>query len=203
MTGTSTIATNKTTKKVMFTSPSKYQTAVWWLVAIPLLAILIAIISLRPRRDYTRSSTAWILGWMFLLVIVLYMAVLPKQVDVRSNGTVAVKTFLLTFHIDGIVRAYQGGSWKSEDYFLRRKTIRFNTTFDEPVVIRRSHGKWDVIVTPEDPAGFINAVEQMVRENGIVDDEEDDEDVENNNNNNNNRGEGTTSTNDKTDFVIV
>jgi hypothetical protein len=127
------------------------------------------------------------------------MAVLPKQVDVRTNGTVAVKTFLLTFHIDGIVRAYQAGVGRED--FLRPR-IRFSTSFQDRVVIRRNHGKWDVVVTPEDPVGFINAVERMVRDTGTeegevepnsIDNTNDDEDDNHNDDDDNN----------KTDFVVV
>jgi len=44
--------------------------------------------------------------------------------------------------------------------------VRFATSFDRDgaVVIRRHHGKWDVVVTPQDPEGFVHAVEDMVRQ---------------------------------------
>eukprot|EP00535_Pseudo-nitzschia_heimii_P005500 CAMPEP_0197186332 /NCGR_PEP_ID=MMETSP1423-20130617/13727_1 /TAXON_ID=476441 /ORGANISM="Pseudo-nitzschia heimii, Strain UNC1101" /LENGTH=128 /DNA_ID=CAMNT_0042637609 /DNA_START=468 /DNA_END=854 /DNA_ORIENTATION=- len=98
--------------------------------------------------------------------MVLYMAVLPRQVDVRSNGTVAIKTCLMTFFIDDIARAYQGCNVESKYNSLLRPRVRLATSLDRDgaVVIRRHHGKWDVVVTPEDPIGFIHAVEKMVRQ---------------------------------------
>ena len=229
----------------------------WFLISVPLLVVgsQIALLNNNDGGDYRQSSTAWILGWTFILVVVLYMAILPKQIDVRSNGTVTIKTFLLTFHFDSIVRAYQAGLGRED--FLRPR-LKFATTLGVPavdtccdicgicrrlkgilcrrtncttkdaavdgdqvpvqqpvttrpglqddsktntpssltiedgnepsstdgiirnptssgnqseestnetggrVVIRRSHGKWDVVVTPKDPDGFCEAVTKMV-----------------------------------------
>jgi hypothetical protein len=179
--GTASVSDNRsvyssaTRKSIVFVTPAKYTTLVWCLLSIPLLAIVISIFILHPSRtDYRDSSTAWILGWILLLVLVLYMALLPKQIDVRSTGTVGIKTFLLTFHIDGIVRAYHqitGLDRQEEDSFLlssslllRPRIIRFGTSHQERVILRRNHGKWDVVVSPENVEGFLLAVEEMVRE---------------------------------------
>jgi hypothetical protein len=145
---------------------------------------------------------------------------------------VTIKTFLLTFHFDSIVRAYQTGLGREDflrprlkfattlgvpvldtcgglqDYFKKRASdtktnrrasdsetgqpqacIRTNqdssidgissTNFGDVdvnindneeriyqtggrVVIRRSNGKWDVVVSPKDPIGFCNSVMDMV-----------------------------------------
>jgi hypothetical protein len=32
--------------------------------------------------------------------------------------------------------------------------------------LRRNHGKWDVVVSPQDLDGFLKAVEEMVKEHG-------------------------------------
>lgn len=154
-------ATSVARKLIVFATPAKYTPLAWFLMAIPLLAIIVSIIFLHPRTDYKNSSTAWVLEWTLLLVMVLYMAILPKQIDVRSNGTVGIKTFLLTFHIDGVVRAYQAGIGRED--FLRPR-IKFGTSFEGRVILRRNHGKWDVVVTPEDVEGFLKAVEQMIKE---------------------------------------
>ena len=244
-------------KLILFSTPPRYSPFVWLLISVPLLVVgsQIALLNNNDGGDYRQSSTTWILGWAFILVVVLYMAVLPKQIDVRSNGTVTIKTFLLTFHFDSIVRAYQAGLGRED--FLRPR-LKFATTLGVPavdtccdicgiyrrlkdmlcrtkngrtsdaavdsnqvpvkkpattspglqndsktstpstlsievgsepnstdgiirnpnstanqneertnetggrVVIRRSHGKWDVVVTPKDPEGFCEAVTKMV-----------------------------------------
>ncbi|KAG7350530.1 hypothetical protein IV203_009890 [Nitzschia inconspicua] len=191
--------TSVTRKSIIFVTPAKYTTFVLCLLAIPIVTIVACMILLDPTQiNYRSSSTTWILGWALLFVLVVYMAILPKQVDVRSTGTVGIKTFLLTFHIDGIVRAYQAGLGRED--FLRPR-IRFGTSIQDRVVLRRNHGKWDVVVSPHDVEGFLKAVEEMVKEHGDNDTEGDDDDagspsangndasadeLDNNNNHNNN-----------------
>lgn len=172
-------------KLIVFSTPSRYQNIVWILLSTPLIAIVVRIILLRDdggedgdngrnssaNDEISHSVGAWILGWAFLLVVVVYMIVLPKQVDVRSNGSVAIKSFLLTYHIDGVVRAYQAGIGREEFW---RPRITFATRLGEGrVVIRRRHGKWDVVVSPEDPEGFIQAVEEVVRRDDVGSDDKD------------------------------
>jgi hypothetical protein len=40
------------------------------------------------------------------------------------------------------------------------------------VVVRRRHGKWDILVTPSDPQGFVQAVEQVVGQLEALNEEE-------------------------------
>ncbi|KAL3912647.1 MAG: hypothetical protein SGILL_006801 [Bacillariaceae sp.] len=155
-------ATSMTRRLIVFATPAKYTPVVWVLLAIPLVAVLVSIIMLYPRRaDYRSSGTAWGLVWTMLLIMVLYMAVLPRQIDVRSNGTIGIKTALLTFHIDGVVRAYQAGSGRED--FLRPR-VKFGTSMEGRIILRRNHGKWDVVVSPQDVEGFLNAVEEMKKD---------------------------------------
>jgi len=155
-------------KLIVFASASKYQWLIGLIVITPLIVILMAIVlfDVQSQEEYKNSSTIWVLGWIFILIMVLYMAVLPRQVDVRSNGTVGIKTCLLTFFIDDIARAYRGCNIESNFDNLLRPRVMLATSLDQDgaVVIRRHHGKWDVIVTPEDPEGFVHAVEEMVRQ---------------------------------------
>ena len=157
-----------TRKLVVFATPAKYTRVVWVLLAIPIVAVFVSIILLHSSRaEYRSSGTAWALSWTLLLILVVYMAVLPRQIDVRSNATVCVKTSLLTFHVDGVVRAYQAGIGRED--FLRPR-IKFGTSTEGRVILRRNHGKWDVVVSPEDLDGFLVAVEEMVKEHGEHDD---------------------------------
>lgn len=155
-------------KLIVFASASKYQWLIGFLAVAPLFAILMFIIffDVQSQEEYKNSSTIWLLGWCFIFIMVFYMAVLPRQVDVRSNGTVAIKTCLLTFFIDDIARAYRGCNIESNYDSLLKPRLMLSTSLDRDgaVVIRRHHGKWDVVVTPEDPEGFVHAVEEMVRQ---------------------------------------
>lgn len=154
-------------KTVVFASGSKYQWIVALFLIVPLLAILLSIIlfDVQSQEVYKNSSTIWGLSWCFIFLMVLYMAVLPRQVDVRSNGNVAVKTCLLTFHMDEIARATPGSSFASGWDVFGKPRVMLATGLDKDgaVVIRRKGEKWDVVVTPEDPEGFVSALEKMLR----------------------------------------
>mmetsp|Transcript_2984 Transcript_2984/g.7044 ORF Transcript_2984/g.7044 Transcript_2984/m.7044 type:complete len:256 (-) Transcript_2984:156-923(-) len=156
----------KQRKIIVFASGSKYQWLVALLLVVPLAAIVLSIIlfDVQNQEVYKNSSTIWGLSWCFIFLMVLYMAVLPRQVDVRSNGNVAVKTCLLTFHMDEIARATLGSTAASgwDVFWQRRVMLATSLDKDSAVVIRRHGGKWDVVVTPEDPEGFVNALEKML-----------------------------------------
>mmetsp|Transcript_11435 Transcript_11435/g.26862 ORF Transcript_11435/g.26862 Transcript_11435/m.26862 type:complete len:252 (+) Transcript_11435:330-1085(+) len=166
---------NLNKKLIVFVSSSKYQWLIAFLVVAPLFAILMSIImfDVQSQEEYKNSSRIWSLGWLFILIMIVYMAVLPRQLDVRSNGTVAIKTCLLTFHIDEIARAYRGCNIESDYDFFLRPRLRFATSLDRDaaVVIRRHQGKWDVVLTPQDPEGFVHAVEEVLRQNEDQQDE--------------------------------
>jgi hypothetical protein len=182
---------NSNKKLIVFASSSKYQLLICILLIIPLLTISMSIIlfDVKTQEEYKNSWTVWTLGWCFILIVVLYMAILPRQVDVRSNGNVAIKTCLLTFHIDDIARAYRGGgcgggggcnnvdssnnnnnnnnnNWNWYCDSLLRPRVKFATSLDKDgtVIIRRKHDKWDVVITPDDPEGFIFALENMLQQ---------------------------------------
>jgi hypothetical protein len=159
-------------QKVVFSSPSYYHPFIWVIMALPLFLILIqmilTLVASRRREDFQTDQQAWLMGWSLILIFAIYMVVFPRKVDVRSNGSIGVKTFLITYQFSGVVRAYQAGMGR--DDFLRPR-LKFATAFGPPhlVVVRRRHGKWDVVVSPSDPEGFILALERVVsqREEGL------------------------------------
>jgi hypothetical protein len=162
----SSVRSKSRTAKIIFSSRSYYHPLLWVVLAIPLLAILIQIgfVSRDPAvSEFLRERHAWLLGWMLVLIFGIYMVVLPRQVDVRSNGSIGIKTFLITYRFKGVVRAYQAGMGRED--FLRPR-LKFATSFFPPhrVVIRRRGGKWDLVVSPSDPEEFIQAVENVVFE---------------------------------------
>lgn len=145
--------------RVVFATGSQYNWLFGLIVASPLLAILLSVTLFDAQGDYKDSTTIWALGWSFVLLVVLYMAILPRKVDVRSNGTVAIKTCLLTFFMDDIARVSTNlpeNGWK----VLPLATSWNNK--EGAVVMVRKHGKRDVVVTPVDPQGFCEALEGML-----------------------------------------
>jgi hypothetical protein len=152
------------TDKIVFSSSSYYHPLLWVIVAFPLVAILIQIVYvLRDPNvlEFKREQHAWFLGWSLILIFGIYMVVLPRQVDVRSNGSIGIKTFLITYQFKDVLRAYQAGMGRED--FLRPR-LKFATSFFPPhrVVIRRRGGKWDLVVTPKNPEEFIQALENVV-----------------------------------------
>lgn len=151
-------------KTVVFATKSKYHWFVLFCMLTPFLTILLRVILFDAQDDYKNSSTIWAMGWISVFLVVLYMAVIPRKVDVRSNGTVAVKTCLLTFFIDDIAGAYRGSNNAEYIRHILRPHFLLITSVDrnDIVVIRRKHEKWDVTVSPEDVDGFLEALEGML-----------------------------------------
>ena len=154
----------KTKPKIAFSCTSHYHPLLWVIAAIPLLSILtrIVLVSIDSNvDDIRREYQAWKLTWSLILVFIIYMVILPRRVDVRSNGSIGVKTFLITYLFGDVVRGYQAGMGR-EDYL--RPRFKFATTFFPPhrVVIRRRGGKWDLIITPSEPEEFLKALEEVV-----------------------------------------
>ena len=146
-------------KTVVFATGSQYNWLFGLIVATPLLMILLWVILFDAQNDYKNSTTIWALGWSFVFLVVLYMAILPRKVDVRSNGTVAIKTCLLTFFIDDIARAIPGDTTD-----LWRPMLMLATSWNKEgaVLLRRKHGKWDAVLSPVDPLGFCEALEGVL-----------------------------------------
>lgn len=186
-----TVGTAQRQKRIVFSTPAQYGPIFLTAILTPFIVIMIRIIVLLHEQhqqekeedghgganggrdgeevEYgiSHSVRGWILAWHFLFLLVLYMVVLPKQIDVRSNGTVGIKSFLVTYHIDDVVRAYQSSGVVvgiRSDFFWRPR-LSYATHFGSGrvVIIRRRHGKWDVIVSPSDPVGFVHAIEEVVR----------------------------------------
>jgi hypothetical protein len=148
---------------VVFASLSRYDYVVVAIMSLAPLSIILNIIMVNRNKSLEEEEVqqkVWILVWALILVFVIYMAVLPRQVDVRSNGTIGVKTALFTYIFTGVCRAYEAGIGRED--FLRPR-LKFAASFTgNRVVVRRRHGKWDIVVTPTDPQGFVQAVEQVV-----------------------------------------
>lgn len=149
-------------KTVVFATKSKYHWFVLFCMATPFLTILLRVILFDAQDDYKDSSTIWAMSWISVLLVVLYMAVIPRKVDVRSNGTVAVKTCLLTFFIDDIAGAFRGENDDMRHILRPHFLLITSVDRNDVVVLRRKHGKWDVEVTPEDVDGFLEALEGML-----------------------------------------
>lgn len=161
--GSRSVRSQRNPMPVVFSNPSLYEPWIVVVLALPLIALLIPIgLTLHDENaHFGYSRKAWVLLWLVILILALYMVVLPKQVDVRSNGSIGIKTFLITYNFADISRAYQAGVG-GEDLF--RPRLRFATSFSQHhrVIIRRRFGNMDLVVTPQEPEPFIQALEQVL-----------------------------------------
>lgn len=158
---------------VVMSSYSEYHVAVLVLLSLAPLAIIGAMIATllqppqQPDETQELERQEWILVWSLIFVLSLYMLILPKQVDVRSDGSVGIKTALTTFVFGDIVRAYATEGTAS--YTFQQPKWKFATTvMCERIVIKRGRAnkhQWDVIVSPVDRQGFLRALEETLRAN--------------------------------------
>jgi len=95
---------------------------------------------------------------------------LPRSMDVRRNGKVGIKTLLITWQYDGIrsvedsgdsgeVATNEDASPTAKENPWRR--LWFVTNPYNRVWIRRKQECLDVMVSPRDVHGFIQALETM------------------------------------------
>jgi hypothetical protein len=158
---------------VVFASLSHYDSIVMAMMSLAPLSILFSMIMINRDKSLQEEEVqqkVWILVWTLILVFVIYMAILPRQVDVRSNGSIGVKTALYTYIFTGVCRAYEAGIGR-EDFVRPRLKFGASLTANR-VVVRRRHGKSDLVVTPSDPQGFVQAVEQVVGQLEALNEEE-------------------------------
>ena len=147
---------------IVFSSRSQYHPVIVFLMSVAPLSIIVSIfLVLRDPsvQDSEREQGIRVLVCTLTLVFGMYCSILPKQVDVRSNGSIGVKTILFTYQFTGVLRAFEAGLGRED--FLRPR-IKFATSTNNRVIVRRRHGKWDILVTPEDPQGYVRAIEEVV-----------------------------------------
>lgn len=168
---------------VVFVTESQYSVWTWILLALPIILVIfqMVIILMSKKKDDDDEDgldddydddeengnerhgihdyRMWGMGWVLILILGLYMMILPKQIDVRTNGSVGIKTFLMTYQFTGACRAYVAGPGR-EDFV--RPRLRFATDMNQRVVVRRKNGMWDLVLSPTDADAFVNALDRII-----------------------------------------
>lgn len=155
---------SKPSHQVIFSTAAKYDQWVVLALSIPLVLIafqMVASLIATKVYDFERSGTVWLMGWTFILILGLYACILPKQVDIRSNGTIGIKTFLITYQFGDVCHAYLAGLGAAT---FVGKRHRFATCLDpsNQVVIRRREGQWDIVVSPENADEFLRTMQSLI-----------------------------------------
>ena len=97
--------------RIVYSTTAYYDTWMIFLLSLPILAIalwMIVLVSSSYYDHWERSPTGWILSWSLLLIVGLYMVLLPKQLNIRSNGSLGIKTFLCTFQFSNVCHVSRG-----------------------------------------------------------------------------------------------
>jgi len=170
--------------RVIYSANAQYDA---WMVGIlsllPLLVgIRIAMVYINDANiaHFERSQTVWILSWSLIFIFGMYMMILPKQLNIRSNGTLGIKTSLLTYEFtDGHhvtveslsslggpccngSRSWLGGIFSSSPIIFMTTSWTSLTTPNGCCLIRRRAPFWDVLVTPTDPLEFRQHYESVL-----------------------------------------
>lgn len=144
---------------VVFASSASYQT----LILIPLLLVapLVMILSIvsvfldSSLSPEERRSSLITLGLSTLLIVVMYLLVMPKRFEVRSDASIAVVTLTFTYTFGHVTAAYNDPPLMRDCW---RPRLKFATNLNKRVLVRRKHGGWDIVVSPDDPNGLTAAV---------------------------------------------
>ena len=145
------------TETIIMRTGSKYHWIIVLIVAFPICSMLVPLLWAIVEKDYEKAKS---LIWGTIFVLTIFILVLPKGFDVRTNGVIGVETLLTTWKFANIERAYPAPV-STTDIFDPR--FKFATTFNQPyrVLVRRRGHKWNVLVSPVDPEEFINAVNNL------------------------------------------
>lgn len=114
---------------------------------------LVAYVILAPEERATIVG----ITISFFFILVLYALVLPKKYEVLPDAAVQIVSISgARWKFNNVTAAYEKDSLMSEWY---RPKFKFATSIRKNrVVVRRRNGAWDLLVSPAEPEGFINAV---------------------------------------------
>lgn len=146
---------------VIFSTKASYHRWIKILLAIGPLSTVISMVMVLTDEKMSmekKSSTLVALFWTTIGIFVLYACLLPKRYEVHASGEVVVVTYLFPHKFDGVVGAFENPPFEDD---LTRPRLKFSVNCLKRVLVQRQAGKWDVLVSPKDPQGFIHAVEKV------------------------------------------
>jgi len=152
---------------VVFDSPASYHPLFWLFVAfVPVTTIVLNCWfvyqddSLTPQEKETTTNT---LIWTTVAVVVVFALVMPKRFEVVSDASVNVVTFVFKkWKFSNICAAYDQQGFFAE---MARPKFKFAVNTRNRVIVRRTNGGWDLLVSANDPKGFVDAVWKVAIEN--------------------------------------
>jgi len=151
---------------VVFRSSASYHPLFWLLIALAPVSTLLSIWFVFKDESSTREAKERSLKgliWATVAVVIVFALVLPRRFEVVSDASINVITFLSKkWNFTKICAAYDKQSPFAE---WHRPKFKFAVNWHNRVIVRRKNGAWDLLVSPSDPAGFVVAVWDVVKEN--------------------------------------
>ena len=145
---------------VVFQSRASYHPLVWVLLSfapIVTLASIGIVYSDDSSTEAEKRQAVLALVWTTVAIVIVYALVLPRRFEVVSNASVNVVTFnpFFKWNFKNVTAAYENQSIWAE---WNRPKFKFAVDLHKRVVVRRKNGRWDLLVSPKDPAGFVEEV---------------------------------------------
>lgn len=112
----------------------------------------------RNENDETDSfvGAAPILIFIPIMLGIVYSVSLPRDILLQADATLIVKTTCTTWKFDQVIDA--SASWNAEPCKSRCKMA---TALTGAVTVRRPAGKWNVLLTPKDVTGLLQAIQTV------------------------------------------
>ena len=138
----------------------------FWLISLAPASTLLCIWYIHEGETITEREklASVVLIWITCAIIFGYLLVLPKKFEVMSDGSVNITTYVIKkWRFQNVCAAYDFLSFWP---LMRRLNVLpcFACDCDNCVLVKRNNGAWDLLVSPQDPAGFVNAIWRAVRE---------------------------------------
>lgn len=148
-----------TQAQVVFSTPAVYHPAVVLLLifslSVPIVTLLFTYSDEQASAEEKKMAVRVLITTMVAIAIV-FSLVLPRAFDVVSDASMNVTTiFGIKWNFTSITASYKLDSLFSE---WTRPKFKFATDLRNRVVVRRKNGRWDVLVSPKDADGFVQAV---------------------------------------------
>eukprot|EP00567_Pseudictyota_dubia_P009194 CAMPEP_0197434810 /NCGR_PEP_ID=MMETSP1175-20131217/2497_1 /TAXON_ID=1003142 /ORGANISM="Triceratium dubium, Strain CCMP147" /LENGTH=195 /DNA_ID=CAMNT_0042963665 /DNA_START=225 /DNA_END=812 /DNA_ORIENTATION=- len=158
-------------RQLLWSGEASYHWLTWAVASVgPSVPLLCLWVVLSDDGAGERMEAAVALAVTTAFILVVYAAVFPRKYEVwrpavaldrlhEVGADVKVVTFLVSWKFTGCVRATHVPGWCGiEGHSLLKGLLKFATDPESRVLIRRRCGIFDVVISPSDPAAFIEAV---------------------------------------------
>ena len=149
--------------QVIFSTPSKYDLLTKALLIIPPVVLFIEMVYLgvdNANDSSSDQSAVWILACVLIFAGLICLLFLPKQLDIRSNGSIGIKTTLVTYQFGDICHAHLTSFGRETSC----APLQFATCFSSQMVIRRRSGKCKVVISPLQAEEFLQTLQSVIPE---------------------------------------